>query len=498
MTVLLVVLCLLLLAIIAVQIGKVTELTAKIRGEEAMQETINKRQGVMFMVFMVVFLLATFISAYYYKNYMLGYGPHQAASEHGGSLDYAFNVTLLFTGIVFVITHILLFYYSYKYAGKRNGKAFYNPHDNRLERIWTGIPAIAMTFLVISGLDIWNRVMADIKPGDEYLEIEAMGYQFAWALRYPGPDGQLGSRDYKLVSGSNLMGQDWKDRKNIDDMHVDEIVLPVNKKVRVRITARDVLHDFFLPHFRVKMDAVPGIPTYFVFTPTKTTEQYRQELRKYKEYNIPADPADPKSPKLWEVFDYELACAELCGNGHYSMRRKVRIVSQDEYDTWLRQQKSFYMSSIRNTEADPFKDELLDVEISSRREEFNTALEAARLATEVEKKIVRFNYVNFETGSAKLTALSRYELNNVVDAMNKYPAMTVELAGHTDSTGDPAENITLSQNRAQAVFDYLLSKGVAGDRLVAKGYGQNVPVDSNDTDAGRANNRRTEMRITKQ
>src|SRR5690606_22687822 len=141
------------------------------------------------------------------------------------------------------------------------------------------------------------------------------------------------------------------------------IVLPVNKKVRVRITARDVLHNFYLPHFRVKMDAVPGLPTYFVFTPTKTTEEYRDELRNYPEYNKPKDPADPESPMLWEAFQYELACAELCGRSHYSMRRVVRIVSEEEYNVWLGQQQSYYLNNIRGKEGDPNQGKLLDIEI---------------------------------------------------------------------------------------------------------------------------------------
>ena len=266
-----------------------------------------------------------------------------------------FNLTLLFTGIVFVLTQILLFYFAYKYSGKTGRKALFMPHDNKLEVLWTVVPAVVMTLLVISGLDAWNEVMADVKEGEEYIEIEATGYQFAWHLRYPGPDGKLGSRDYKKINAFNPIGQDWTDEKNWDDLHPSEIVLPVGKKVRVRITSRDVLHNFFLPHFRMKMDAVPGMPTYFVFTPSKTTDEYRRELSKYKEYQAPSDPANPDSDPLWKTFNYELACAELCGSGHYSMRRLVRIVSEEEYNQWLSEQPAYYLASIRDTDEDPFK-----------------------------------------------------------------------------------------------------------------------------------------------
>ncbi|MBK7410225.1 MAG: flagellar motor protein MotB [Saprospirales bacterium] len=359
MTTLLAIACILLITVVVVQIGKVTELATKLRGEEEAEQISNKRTGSFLLVFVFAFLVFCVGSAIYYKNWMLGYGPHEAASAHGSRLDSLFNVTLFFTGIVFVITQILLFYFAYKFRGEKGRKALYIPHDNRLEVIWTVVPAVVMTFLVISGLDAWNEVMADIQEGEEYVEIEATGYQFAWHLRYPGPDGKLGTRNFKLINAANPLGQDWTDEKNWDDLHPSEIVLPVGKKVRVRITARDVLHNFFLPHFRLKMDAVPGMPTYFVFTPSKTTEDYRRELSKYKEYQALSDPADPNSEPLWKVFNYELACAELCGKGHYSMRRVVRIVSEEEYTKWLSEQKPYYTTSIRNTVEDPFNGILL-------------------------------------------------------------------------------------------------------------------------------------------
>jgi cytochrome c oxidase subunit 2 len=276
MTILLVIISIILIAVIIVQIGKVTELAAKIRGEEEIQYEVNRSQGGYMILFLVVFLIGCIVSAVYYKNYMLGYGPHLPASEHGSILDKMFNVTLFFTGIVFVITHILLFYFGWKYSAKKGRKALFIPHDNKLEIIWTAIPAVVMTFLVVGGLDAWNEVMADVSDDDKYLEIEATGFQFGWNLRYPGADGLIGEKNYKMISSENPLGQNWKDEKNLDDFLATELVLPVGQKVRVRITAQDVLHNFYLPHFRVKMDAIPGMPTYFVFTPSKTTEEYRQ------------------------------------------------------------------------------------------------------------------------------------------------------------------------------------------------------------------------------
>ena len=506
MIALLALICLILITIIIVQVGKVTELASKIRGEEEVQDSTNRRQGNYSLLFMIFFLLATIISGiYYYDSYLWG-GPHESASEHGASLDYLFNITLFFTGIVFVITQILLFYFAWKYRGERGKKALFMPHDNRLEVIWTAIPAVVMTFLVVGGLDAWNEVMADVVPGEEYIEVEGTGYQFAWHLRYPGADGKLGTRDYKMTSATNPLGQDWTDPKNVDDIHPSEMYLPVGKKVRVRITARDVLHNFYLPHFRVKMDAVPGMPTYFVFTPKLTTEEYRQNLGvldlngepKYPEWHEPIDPADPEGPKRYEVFDFELACAELCGEGHYAMRRVVKVVSEGEYEDWLSKQQSYYMSSIRGTDADPNSDILFESEIQERREAFNTNLEQALSATEAAEKVLELNYVNFELNSAELTKLSAYQLDNLADAMDNYPAMTIELGGHTDNTGEPELNQQLSEQRAQAVMSYLVDKGIAASRLTAVGYGATRPVASNDTEEGRDENRRTEFRITAQ
>lgn len=356
MTILITILCVILLAIVVVQIGKVTELAGKLRGEEVVELESNNRSAFWLLIFGAGFLIFCIWSAWYYKNSMLGYGPHESASVHGSTLDSLFNVTLFFTGVVFVITQAALFWFAYKYRKGPGTKASYISHDNKLEIIWTIVPTIVMTILVINGLVAWNEVMADISEDEEYIEIEAMGYQFAWTIRYPGPDGKLGARDFRKIDlGNNPMGQDWEDVKNHDDFHADEIVLPVGKKVRVRITSRDVLHNFYLPHFRVKMDAVPGIPTYFVFTPEKTTEDYRQMLRPYDEYQVPTDANDPQSEPKWKTFNYELACAELCGIGHYSMRKIVRIVSEEEYNTWLDQQTSWYANTIRNSDADPFK-----------------------------------------------------------------------------------------------------------------------------------------------
>ena len=183
-----------LLGVIVVQIGKVSDLAAKIRGEEEVATQDNNRTAFWLLVFMVVFLVGCVASAIYYKDVMLGYGPLTAASEHGVEVDYLFNVTLFFTGIIFVITHILLFWYPYKYRQQEGRISKFFPHNNTLEVVWTLVPLVVMTFLVVQGLIVWNKVMPDLNPDDQYVEIEATGYQYAWDIRYPGDDDKLGTK----------------------------------------------------------------------------------------------------------------------------------------------------------------------------------------------------------------------------------------------------------------------------------------------------------------
>ena len=455
MTILLVIISIILIAVIIVQIGKVTELAAKIRGEEEMQYEVNRSQGGYMILFLVVFLIGCIVSAVYFKNYMLGYGPHLPASEHGSILDKMFNVTLFFTGIVFVITHILLFYFGWKYSAKKGKKALFIPHDNKLEIIWTAIPAVVMTFLVVGGLDAWNEVMADVSDDDKYLEIEATGFQFGWNLRYPGADGLIGEKNYKLISSENPLGQNWKDEKNLDDFLATELVLPVGQKVRVRITAQDVLHNFYLPHFRVKMDAIPGMPTYFVFTPSKTTEEYRQELKKYAEYNVP-DPADPLK-MLWETFEYELACAELCGRGHYSMKRPVKIVSQEEYDTWLASQSSYYLSNIRFKESDPWTDKLFDTEVSSKKEVLKEAFVFDNIGKDLPIDALSFK----GDKEFSLTGFSKDQLVLLAETLKSKQGSSVNLA-----VTIPTENDSVvAEAKTKLILDVLYANGVNSSQI---------------------------------
>ena len=491
MTTLIVLICIALLLLIIFQIARVRDLAKQLRGSEEVEAKNVANQGRGLLVFMVALLVITTVSAFYYKNYILGFGPHESASMHGESIDSMMKWTLAVTYVAYIITHIFLFYYAYKYRTRKGHKAQYISHNNTIELVWTGIPAIVMTFLVVGGLDAWNTIMSDVGEDDNYMEIEATGYQFGWQMRYPGPDGLLGRRDFRLITGANPLGQDWTDPKNHDDIHVSDVILPVDQKVRVRIIARDVLHDFYLPQFRVKMDAVPGLPTYFVFTPRKTTKEWRRGLSEYPEYQE-IDPESEEGLPLWQTRNYELACAELCGKGHYSMKKIVDIMEQEDFDTWYAGQTSYYEANIKGTEDDP----LFMTEVRERRDEFNRLTNQAISTPSDEDNIITLEYVTFEEGSAELADQSQYQLDNMVAFLEDNEGYSAMLMGHTDDSGDAAANLSLSEERARAVRQYLVDAGIAANRLDSRGYGAERPLTTNDTEEGRARNRRTEFFIT--
>jgi cytochrome c oxidase subunit 2 len=303
-------------------IGKVLqvyELTRKIQGKK---EGISwdKVNGIIFIIALIAGLYGSYWSYTVQGAQILP----DAASEHGEKIDSMFNITLIITTIVFVITHILLFVFAYKYKHSTKKKAYYLAHNNTLEKYWTVIPAIALTILVLMGFFTW-RGITNISKGDmqSAIQVDVTAHQFAWDVRYGGKDNQNGKKNYKLIgslNGLNNLGLDLADSKNYDDLKVTEIVLPVNKSVRFTLGSQDVLHSFYMPHFRVQMNCVPGMATYFQFTPKITTAEMREKTN------------DPK-------FSYQLYCAKICGGSHYNMKFAVRVVSEKEYAAWLKEQK---------------------------------------------------------------------------------------------------------------------------------------------------------------
>lgn len=316
-----------LLCVFVAIIGKILKVYELSREMQGVKSSLNARriQG----VFLGIFLILGLYGVYWSYSVQGPMSMHESASEHGLDIDFMFNTTLILTTIVFILTHIALFGFSFKYRGSENRKAYFYPHNNALERIWTIIPAIVLTVLVLLGFFTW-RGITNVSPEDQKkaINIEVTGEQFKWSLRYAGSDNQIGDRNYKLTTPTNGLGIDFKDQKSWDDKLTSEIVIPVNKAVRIIINSKDVLHSFYLPDFRVQMNAVPGMPTSFQFTPRLTTAQMREKRN---------------NPK----YDYVLLCAKICGAGHYNMQAKVTVVSEAEYATWLAKQPLYYNDDVK-------------------------------------------------------------------------------------------------------------------------------------------------------
>jgi cytochrome c oxidase subunit 2 len=282
--------------------------------------TSNKVNAALFMVFLIgAGGLMVWYSIKEFDNYQLPIG-----SEHGIVTDRLFWITMAVTGFIFILTHILLFWFSYHYQYKENKRAAYYPDNNKLEIIWTLVPAVVLAVLVISGWKAWSDITGPA-PEDAHV-VEIMGYQFAWDIRYPGADNQLGDYDYRLTTAMNSRGIDFTDKNSFDDFPAQNVVIPKGEPVLFKIRARDVLHSVFAPHMRLKMDAVPGMPTRFWFVPNKTTAEMRAELGD-------------------EEFEYEIACTEVCGSGHFSMRKTITVVEPDEYRKWMAEQTPFIKSN---------------------------------------------------------------------------------------------------------------------------------------------------------
>ncbi len=312
----------LLIFVVIFQIAKASEYVSVLKGEEKTRRQNNKINAFLLLGFLVFGLIGVWYCNHLYYGKTLF--PQGSASVEGESIDTMFMITVAVTGVVFFITQIALFWFSYKYQESDKRKATYFAHSTKLELIWTTIPAIVLCVLVVFGLRFWFKITGDA-PKDA-LVVEVTGHQFAWEFRYPGGDKVLGKKDYKLTTPTNGLGVDFNDPASLDDIHVAGTMhIPVNKPVKMVINAQDVIHDVGLPHFRLKMDAVPGIPTTQWFTPQITT-------------------ADMKKKTGNPDFTYEISCDQMCGKGHYSMRGVIIVETEAEYRAWLATQKPEYFT----------------------------------------------------------------------------------------------------------------------------------------------------------
>jgi cytochrome c oxidase subunit 2 len=311
-----------LIFVVIFQIAKASEYVSILKGEENSRKQNNKINGFLMFAFLVLGFIGVYVCNEYLFDKTLLAQP--AASVQGEKLDQMLWITLAITGVVFIATQFLLFWFAYKYQEDENRKVFFFAHSTKLELIWTAIPAITLTVLVVFGLRNWFFFTGDAPKNA--MVVEVTGKQFGWIFRYSGKDAVFGKKYYKNIDpATNSVGIIWDDKYAQDDILTEQTMYVVKgQPVKLIIGSRDVIHDVGLSHFRLKMDAVPGIPTTMWFTPLYTTKEMREKT------------GNPN-------FAYEISCDQMCGNGHYSMKGIVEVVEQDEYDLWMAKQKAQYL-----------------------------------------------------------------------------------------------------------------------------------------------------------
>lgn len=233
----------------------------------------------------------------------------------GREIDQAFLWTLVGTGVIFILAQVALGYTVWKF-GRSDGRALDLHGNNKLEITWTTAAAVIFVGLTLAGLSAWAEVrfieQRAVDPTAGRTVVEVTGQQFVWNMRYAGEDNKFGPIDFLKAddAGGNPVGVDRSHPDGADDIMVPEMRVPVNKEVEVILKSKDVLHNFFVPELRIKLDTVPGLVGKLRFTPDT-------------------------------VGKYEIVCSELCGLGHYKMRSFLHVVSEEDYAAWLKEQAEF-------------------------------------------------------------------------------------------------------------------------------------------------------------
>lgn len=230
-------------------------------------------------------------------------------ASNWGYIDDTLIITFWITGAVFSAVILFMAYCVFRYRHRPGVKAAYEPENKRLEWWLTVVTAVGVAAMLAPGLYVWSQF---ITVPDDATEVEVVGQQWQWNYRLPGEDGKLGKSDNRLVTFENPLGIDPEDPAGRDDIVIEaaDLHLPVDKPVKMVLRSIDVLHDFYVPEFRAKMDMVPGTVTYFWFTPTREGT-------------------------------FEALCAELCGTGHGYMRGAVVVEAEEDYQAWLEGQSTF-------------------------------------------------------------------------------------------------------------------------------------------------------------
>ncbi|HBX54450.1 c-type cytochrome [Pseudomonas sp. UBA2684] len=232
-----------------------------------------------------------------------------AAASNWGSIDTTLLITLLITGIFFIAITLFMAVAIIRYRHKEGRRAAYQPENKKLEWWLIGITTLGIIGLLAPGLVVYDDFVRVPKNAHE---LEVVAQQWQWAFRFPGQDGKLGKSDVKWVNAGNPLGLDPNDPLGQDDVLIrnNEVRLPLDQPVKVLLRSKDVLHNFYIPQIRSKMDMVPGMVTHFWFTPTKLGK-------------------------------YEVLCAEYCGVAHYNMRGTMIVEEPAAFAQWLNKQPTF-------------------------------------------------------------------------------------------------------------------------------------------------------------
>jgi len=241
-------------------------------------------------------------------------------ASNWGNIDDTIILTFWVTGAVFCAVCLFMSYCVWRFRYSEDRKSEYKPENSKLEWALTILTTLGVCALLAPGLIVWNKY---VTVPDEAADIEVMAQQWYWNYRLPGEDGILGLTDLRNINEENPFGINLDDPNGLDDILIqgDDLHILLNQPVKVNLRSIDVLHDFYIPQFRAKMDMVPGVVTYYWFTPIRTG-------------------------------DFEILCMEYCGTGHYAMRGRVLVDEQDDYKEWLNEQMTFeeMMASIDKTD----------------------------------------------------------------------------------------------------------------------------------------------------
>ena len=230
-------------------------------------------------------------------------------------IDDTIIITFWITGAVFVAIMAFMIYCVYRFRYQEGRRAEYEPENAKLEWWLTIVTSVGVAGMLIPGLFVWNQF---VSVPEGAAEVEVLGAQWQWGFRYPGKDGVMGTSNVRLISDDNPFGLDPNDPNGRDDILIDgdALHLPIGGPVKMLLRSIDVLHDFYVPQFRAKMDMVPGTVTYFWLTPTRSGT-------------------------------FDILCFELCGVGHYTMRGKVVVEEKAAFEAWLGEQETFAQTMAR-------------------------------------------------------------------------------------------------------------------------------------------------------